>query len=133
MLRIELARRLQVGGLTWSPRPGDRFVVPDRDMDDDVFIVSDVTVEVQELPSGPVLGFNGTTEWALDSVGADEVLWLPREDQLRNELGSQFRRLEARGGRWAVVVTRAGDEDAYEHEDVESAYALALLGDGRSG
>ena len=30
------------------------------------------------LASGSVIRFNGTTEWALDSIPAAEVLWLPR-------------------------------------------------------
>ena len=127
MLRIELARQLDEAGLTWTPSRGDRFVVPDRDMDDEVFVISDFTVELQHRPTGPVLGFNGTTEWALDSVRIGEVLWLPREDQLRALLGTRFRRLEATATGWAVVVRAGDDEAAYEDEDVESAYARALL------
>ena len=34
-----------------------------------------------------MLGFNGTTEWALDSLKTEQVLWLPREGQLRAEIG----------------------------------------------
>ncbi|MFC5272404.1 hypothetical protein [Brachybacterium sacelli] len=30
--------------------------------------------------------FNGTTEWALDSVEQHEAIWIPREDQLRTAL-----------------------------------------------
>ena len=131
MLSIDLARRLQAAGLTWQPVRGDRFVVPDRDMDDDVFVVSDFTVEVQQVPSGMVFGFNGTTEWALDSLKAGQVLWLPREEQLRERLGSSFRRLEATQDGWAVVVAElAADgvgEARYEDADVECAYARALL------
>jgi hypothetical protein len=127
VLSIELARRLDQAGLTWSPARGDRFVVPDRDIDDEVFVISDFTVELQDRPSGPVLGFNGTTEWALDSVRIGEVLWLPREDQLRDRLGPRFRRLEATSSGWAVVVDDGQGETAYEDEDVESAYARALL------
>jgi hypothetical protein len=131
MLTIELARRLQDAGLTWTPVRGDRFVVPDRDMDDEVFVVSDFTVEVQQVPSGMVFGFNGTTEWALDSLTAGQVLWLPREEQLRERLGTSFRRLEATPQGWAVVVAVLGPdgvgEARHEDADVECAYALALL------
>ena len=56
-------------------------------MDDDVFVLSDMTVEVHDLPSGRVIGFNGTTEWALDEVAQRDALWIPREDQLRELLG----------------------------------------------
>ena len=127
MLRIDLARRLRVSGQPWVPTRGDRFVVPDRDMDDEVFVVSDVTVEVEELPTGRVFRFNGTTEWALDSLTAAQVLWLPREDQLRELLGDRFRRLERVGDAWAVVAT---DGTVHEDADVECAYALAVLGAG---
>ncbi len=127
VLRLELAQALRRGGLSWSPVRGDRFVVPDRDMDDEVFVVSDLTVEVREVPSGVVLGFNGTTEWALDSLKTDQVLWLPREDQLRELLGPRFRRLEATGDGWRVVVREGLEERAFEDSDAESAYALAAL------
>ena len=127
MLRIDLARRLRVSGQRWAPARGDRFVVPDRDMDDEVFVVSDVTIEVEEMPTGRVFRFNGTTEWALDSLTAAQVLWLPREDQLRELLGDRFRRLEPAGTGWAVVVA---DGTVHEDADVECAYALAVLGAG---
>lgn len=127
MLRIELARRLQDAGWTWSPTRGDRFVVPNLDMDGDVFVVSDFTVEVQRMTTGMVLGFNGTTEWALDSLSGEQVLWLPREDQLRERLGPAFRRLEARSSGWAVVVAGSDGERTFEDRDVESAYAMAVL------
>jgi len=127
MLTIDLARRLQAAGLTWEPERGDRFVVPDRDMDDEVFVVSDFTVEVQQVPSGLVFGFNGTTEWALDSLKAGQVLWLPREEQLRRRLGPAFRRLEATPQGWAVVVENGAGESRHEDADVECAYARAVL------
>ena len=128
MLRLDLARALLEDGLAWSPTRGDRFVVPDRDMDDEVFVVSDFTVEVHEAPSGLVLGFNGTTEWALDSLRSTQVLWLPREDQLRELLGPRFLRLEATSSGWSVVVAEGLEERAFSDGDVESAYAQALLG-----
>ncbi|MEH3078207.1 MAG: pilus assembly protein CpaE, partial [Quadrisphaera sp.] len=78
MTSTTTARALRDTGLQWRPAKGDRFVIPDREMDDVVFVVSDMTIEAHDLPSGQVLGFNGTTEWALDSVDAAEVLWLPR-------------------------------------------------------
>jgi hypothetical protein len=135
MLSIELARRLRDdAGLAWDPVRGDRFVVPDREMDDEVFVVSDFTVEVQQVPSGLVFGFNGTTEWALDSLKVGQVLWLPREEQLRERLGPSFRRLEATPDGWAVVVAVLAEdgvgEARHEDADVECAYARALLASG---
>ena len=124
MLRLDLARELTTHCLVWWPQRGDRFVVRDRDMDEEVFVVSDLTVDVQEAPSGLVLGFNGTTEWALDSVKTDQVLWLPREDQLREALGDRLSRLERADGGWSVVLV---DGRSFPDPDVESAYARALL------
>ena len=120
---MEQARRLRKAGALWAPAAGDRFVVPDRDMDDDVFVVSDMTVEVHDYPGGKVIGFNGTTEWALDSIEQREVIWLPREEQMRALLGEHFQRLEAVDGGYAVVLT----DSRYVAEDAEQAYAEALL------
>lgn len=124
MLRLDLARELTAHCLVWWPQRGDRFVVPDRDMDEEVFVVSDLTVDVQEVPSGLVLGFNGTTEWALDSLRTEQVLWLPREEQLRDALGDRLARLERNPGGWSVVLA---DGRSFSDPDAESAYALALL------
>ncbi|MGQ7296698.1 hypothetical protein [Quadrisphaera sp. KR29] len=131
MTSTTTARALRETGLQWRPAKGDRFVIPDREMDDVVFVVSDMTIEAHDLPSGQVLGFNGTTEWALDSVDAAEVLWLPREGQLREHLGAamvSLRPLGAGGGTWGVTTRREGGaEVTTAAEDAEEAYALALL------
>jgi hypothetical protein len=122
-LAVELARR----GLPWRPASGDRFHVPDRDLDDEVFVVSGMSIEVSDLPSGAEMRFNGTVEWALDSIAQEEVIWLPREDQMREALGERFlrlERLEPVTGGYAVVLT--GDE-RHVDIDAERAYARALL------
>ena len=123
VLAIELARR----GLPWRPASGDRFHVPDRDLDDEVFVVSGMAIEVRDLPSGAEMRFNGTVEWALDSIAQEDVIWLPREDQMRAALGARFVRLERLSGEtggYAVVLT--GD-DRHVDIDAERAYARALL------
>ncbi|MDQ6658027.1 MAG: pilus assembly protein CpaE [Actinomycetota bacterium] len=141
MITVELARSLLAGGLVWEPAPGDRFVVPDRDMDDEVFVVSQMVVDVHEFPAGRVIGFNGTTEWALDSLELTEVLWLPGETRLREELGDRFGGLRRAGDDWLVTVLprlRGPDDrfdaaadlsQATDHRDPdpECAYALAVL------
>jgi hypothetical protein len=147
MTGLVTARALRSTGLGWDPVRGDRFVIPDRDMDADVFVLSDMTIEAHEFPTGRVLGFNGTTEWALDSVGAEQAVWLPHEGQLRALLGEAFVRLERRGRAWAVTTERPAGPHTPLHAtahtgldaavrttlhatvdpDVEEAYALALL------
>jgi hypothetical protein len=89
-------------------------------------------IEVRDLPSGRLIRFNGTTEWALDSVPADEVLWVPWEHQLRALLGERFASMErvpmdrelGEVSAYAVVLT-----DGSRHVDVdpEKAYAHAVL------
>jgi hypothetical protein len=93
MIATELARALRDSGLVWRPGSGDMFRIDGPEVDGDVFTISELTVEPQHFPTGTVLGFNGTTEWALDSVGIEDALWLPREDQLRTLLQSAFRSL----------------------------------------
>ena len=127
MLSVELAIHLRAAGVSWTPGRGDRFVVPGRDLDDEVFVISDMTVDVHDFPTGGVIGFNGTTEWALDSLQQDEVVWLPREDQLRMLVGETFVRLEAVPGGYAVVTRSATGEHRHVDLDAERAYARAVL------
>ena len=129
MITVTLARALRDAGLVWEPASGDRFVVPDRDMDEQVFVLSDMTVEVQHFSSGPVIGFNGTTEWALDSLDQDDALWLPAEDQLRDRLGAAFRRLERTPDGYTVVVDdgAGAGEVSTRGADPATAYAEAVL------
>jgi hypothetical protein len=73
-----------------------------------------------------VLGFNGTTEWALDSVALEAALWLPREDQLREFLGSTFVALTHSTG-YAVAVVFDGEQHVFEADEAANAYARAAL------
>ncbi|OLT04910.1 pilus assembly protein CpaE [Pseudonocardia sp. CNS-004] len=128
MISVELALRLRDAGLAWTPASGDRFVIPGREMDADVFVVSELTIDVHQAPTGPLIRFNGTTEWALDSVPQEAVVWLPHEGQLRAALGAHFLRLEPIGDGYAVVITSAaGSEERHVDVDAERAYARALL------
>jgi len=56
------------------------------------------------------------------------VIWLPREAQLRERLGTAFRRLEAVPGGFVVVLAgAAGQDERHVDLDAECAYARALL------
>ncbi len=127
MLSLDLALALRDAGVTWHPTPGDAFMVPDRDLDGHVFVLSDMVIQTVEVPDGsPILAFNGTTEWALDSLEAAEAVWLPREDQLRALLGDAFVSLERVPGTpegYAVTVAR----QRYVDVTAEAAYARAML------
>jgi hypothetical protein len=127
VIGVQVAQQLREAGLTWKPGPGDRFAIPDRDLDDDVFVLSNMTIEVHTLPEGPVIGFNGTTEWAMDDVELDEALWLPREDQLRELLGGTLQALRRAESGWDVEITLLGDTRTFTALTPEDAYAAALL------
>jgi len=127
MISLDLARRLGSAGVSWTPASGDRFMIPGRDLDDAVFAISDMVVEVHDHTFGRYLGFNGTTEWALDSIEQQEVVWLPREEQLRAMLGACFVGLQATPGGFVVVIVREGREERHIDIDAECAYARAVL------
>jgi hypothetical protein len=127
VIGLQLARQLKEAGLTWKPAAGDGFVIPDRDMDDQVFFLADMTIEIYQVPDGRVIGFNGTTEWALDDVEVEEALWLPREDQLRELLGGTFQALRRGPAGYEVETTLLGEDRTFAAESPELAYATALL------
>ncbi|HEV6954008.1 MAG TPA: pilus assembly protein CpaE [Promicromonospora sp.] len=127
MITSELARRLHDAGLVWSPSDGDQFQVRSPGLSGDVFTVSTMTIEAHEYPTGTILGFNGTTEWALDSVAIEDALWLPREDQLRGLLRSTFRALRRTDDGFEVEVDLLGTTRVFTDPDPAEAYGQALL------
>jgi hypothetical protein len=127
VIGVQLAQQLKDAGLGWKPAAGDHFAIPDRDLDDEVFVLSTMTIEVYDVPNGPVIGFNGTTEWAMDDVELDEAIWLPREDQLRDLLGGTFRSLVRSSAGYDVRMELLGEERTFTAADPAEAYAAALL------
>lgn len=127
MISTELAANLRDAGLVWRPTSGDRFQLDEPEFDADIFTVSEMTIEPREYATGAILSFNGTTEWALDSISQGDALWLPREDQLRELLRGAFRLLERAGDTHRVAIEFAGEAHTFEHPQPEDAYALALL------
>lgn len=135
MITIECARALQDAGLRWRPRSGDSFRIERPGFDSEVFTVSEMTIEAHEFDTGTILGFNGTTEWALDSLALEDALWLPREDQLRELLRGTFRSLQRLDdGSFRVAVRVTGVDDVFDAGTAEDAYGIAVLMlIGRSG
>lgn len=127
MISTDLAVALRDAGLVWRPTSGDRFQLDEPEFEADVFTVSEMTIEPREYATGAILAFNGTTEWALDSVAQGDALWLPREDQLRELLRGAFRLLERTSDTHRVEIEFAGERSSFEHPQPEDAYALALL------
>ena len=132
VISTALAADLRSAGLSWTPVSGDAFQLAGADFEGDVFTVSDMTIEAHHYPTGTILGFNGTTEWALDSVALDDALWLPREDQLRDALAGTFVDLTREVGdddraSYAVTTRVDGEEARFVSDDPAEAYGLALL------
>ena len=128
VITVELARAVLDAGVLWEPAAGDRFVIDAELLTGEVFWISDLTVEVQTYRDQSLLGFNGTTEWALDSVTLDQALWLPREDQLRELLGDRLEAVRRLEQGWEVTyAVKQGYVRTVTDADLECAYARALV------
>ncbi|WP_223695139.1 hypothetical protein [Leifsonia poae] len=127
MIADGLARELRQAGLRWRPESGDTFAIDRAELTGDRFTVSDMTIEPHEFDTGTILGFNGTTEWALDSLAVEDALWIPREDQLRGLLGESFLHLARTADGYRVSIRLGGEERLFEAEDAATAYGRALL------
>lgn len=127
MISLATARRLHDAGLAWHPQDGDRFVLPDRGMDDEVFRISEMVVEVRDAPVGRLIAFNGTTEWALDAVEQAEAVWLPSETQLRERLADALLSLVRAEDGWRCTVQVGRQLLEIAAPEAEEAYADALL------
>ncbi len=134
MISLSLAQQLKKAGLKWEPATHDFFAVPDRGMDNRVFVISDIQSTMENLFGSPVVAFQGASEWALDYLVASEVVWLPTESQLRQALEE----LLLQGGShnlilaWALTGYRCifsfnDQELIFQGSQAEEAYAKALL------
>lgn len=130
MIDIDIARRLQDAGLEWEPADGDHFAIDNEQLREETFMLSSMVIErAPGRSGGQVLRFNGTTEWALDSVEQHEALWIPREDQLRAALGGSFRALRRLEDDTFTVtlLTAEGTDREVPAPRAEEALAGALL------
>lgn len=114
--------------LSWTPQNGDRFFIPRPEIAESSFTISDMVVELVTQQGETRFHFNGTVEWALDSVELDAVVWLPREDQLRDLLGDYFLSLDHSSQGYVVTLSGPGRASHTEPEEqAADAYARALL------
>lgn len=134
MISLSLARRLKDAGLQWQPALHDFFAIPDRNLDERVFVISDLLATLETLQGQQVVAFQGASEWALDDLATGELVWLPREDQLRQALeaallggGRPELRLDC-GLDGCRCTIRVGDRlMTFRGRQAEEAYAAALL------
>jgi hypothetical protein len=103
-------------------------------MDDRVFVISDVSVDIELLKGQSIVTFNGTFEWALDYEVMSEVVWMPTEEQLRQQLeqrlahgaSSMLQLIHGRDG-YECQIQSKGKALAFLRADASEAYAQALL------
>ena len=127
MISRDLAARLSPY-VDWTPRNGDQFYIPRPEIADSIFTVSDMVVELITKNNESRFHFNGTVEWALDSVESDDVVWMPREEQLRDLLGEHFLSLDFVGDGYVVTVSGPGRAFHTPAEaEAADAYGQALL------
>lgn len=134
MVKLETARKLKSAGIQWQPQINDYFAIPDRDMDERIFVISDIQATIGLLQGIEVVSFQGASEWALDYLMMSEAVWLPREDQIRIALetvllsaGRPEIELHTSLARANCRVSYRDRQYSFEGYTPAEAYAEALL------
>jgi hypothetical protein len=93
-----------------------------------------MAIRVALLHGQPTVMFQGAYEWALDYILLTDVVWLPAESQLREEVEALLPvsvaptlRLTRTAGGYVCEITEGGDYTTHAGEDAVSAYGRALL------
>ena len=86
MISLALAIRLKQAGLTWQPELHDFFAIPQPELEDRLFVLSDMTIDIEPIFGWQAITFNGAVEWSLDYIMTADVVWVPTESQLREML-----------------------------------------------
>jgi hypothetical protein len=129
-----MATQLKEAGLKWVPELLDYFSLPDRNLDDRTFVISDLLATVEQLQGIQVVSFQGASEWALDYLVTADAVWIPREDQLRQALEAALLTLghpEVRltcGLEGCTCTAQVSEiQQSFHGKDGSEAYASALL------
>ncbi len=135
MIPLPLAQQLKSAGLIWRTTNYDFFAIPERGLDDRVFVMADMMAYTELVQGWPVVAFHGTAEWALDYILTSEVVWMPTEEQLRLALLEQLRAagdeaefsLEAGAEGYRLIIPRHGQPLFIAAPTAGEAYGRALL------
>ena len=134
MISLELAQKLKNAGLVWKASNHDFFAIPDRGMDERVFVITDMMAHLDLLQGWPVITFHGTAEWALDYIVTTEVVWMPTESQLRQELENLLQddtaevlRLWWGDGRYHTQIQYQDETLTFDAATASDAYGKAIL------
>ena len=143
MISLNLAIKAKKAGLQWEPKVNDFFAIPDRGLDERVFVINDMLSNITVIHGEPALSFQGAPEWALDYLITTEVVWLPRESQIREALAALLENgdsqnsqhsdrqpkitLSSQPGHTTCVVEVKGINHRFESPVAADAYAQAYL------
>jgi hypothetical protein len=130
MIPFHTAFALHEAGLIWQPALHDFFAIPHSELDDRVFVLTDMVAELTVLKGWPAITFNGAVEWSLDYILQMDAVWLPREDQLRAAVAAltPFELCPSPAGYVCTIPHEGGSKQfvAAEAEDVYAAVWLFL-------
>ncbi|GAC1386069.1 MAG: hypothetical protein NVSMB42_06250 [Herpetosiphon sp.] len=132
MISFGLAQQLHVAGITWNPTNGDLFVVPGSDLQDQTFVISEQSAFIQKVNGVIMIAFHGTSEWALDHVIVEDVVWLPTETQLRTWLVDHLPSnvpigLQREAETYTCTIGTRGSRRDFTASKGEDAYGMAVL------
>lgn len=135
MIPIPLAQQLKAAGLVWRTNNYDFFAIPERGLDDRVFVLADMMAYTELVQGWPVVAFHGTAEWALDYILTSEVVWMPTEEQLREALEAHLcdagqpaaLSLSRETDGYRCTLDPDGAPAPFDAPTAGEAYALALL------
>jgi hypothetical protein len=103
-------------------------------MDDRIFVISDMMAYVEIRNNLPMVTFHGVVEWALDYLQTKEVIWMPREEQLRTKLMHHLiseeqpaLSLESNPEGYLCKILYKAEIHDFHAQDASEAYAAALL------
>lgn len=133
MISLTLAMQLKEAGLLWRPQLHDFFAIPGTDLEDRLFVVSDMMIDVQKLYGNEMITFNGAVEWSLDYILRADVTWLPTESQLRQYLEDHLfvtrqttLELSKQPNGYICRINYLGTIHKFEALKAEDAYGQAL-------
>jgi hypothetical protein len=134
MVSLSLAIKLKQAGLAWQPKLHDFFAIPQPELEDRLFVLSDMTIEIEPIFGWQAITFNGAVEWSLDYIMTADVVWVPTESQLREMLQEHLLAEEQPAVHLASAIsgyhcqiTLGGNIHEFEAATASDAYGLALL------
>ncbi len=134
MITLKLARELKATGLVWRAQLLDFFAIPDRGMDERLFVISDMQANLDLFRGWPVVTFHGAAEWALDYIMTTEVVWMPTETQLRTAVKTalvnqtqQVLTLQQKTNGYCCTIGINDKQLEFDGSTASEAYGLALL------